>query len=138
LPGNPALYTSSAWYYNRTRLTLQDEIEPYRYTDDTLTYCLNTAIREITRVRPDIFLDLKYQAPLQKGDTGFGYEGVQFSPPGTPQENILIPIPPLYTQAVIWCAAGMAQFLDVTDTQDQRASGFLQKFSAHLLTLTAA
>lgn len=125
-------YSAGSWYYGRLRLLLQDLVEPYRYPDDTLTFALNTAIREITRLRPDIFLDPKYQQPLRKGDLGKGYEGVGFV--GS-TSNLIIPVPEPYLQMVLWYANGLTQFLDVADTQDQRAAAFMQKAQSILLTV---
>jgi hypothetical protein len=125
-------YSPGSWYYGRLRLLLQDLVEPYRYPDDTLTFCLNSGIREFTRLRPDIFLDPKYQQPLRKGDLGKGSEGVGFS---GPTSNLIIPVPESYIQALLLYANGLAQFLDVADTQDQRAAAFLQKAQTILLTV---
>jgi hypothetical protein len=124
---------------------LQDMVLPYRHGDDELLFGLNACLRELTRLRPDIFLDLKYQAPLRKGDTGNGSDDVTFAldpttglaPAQGTTADYLIPIPPSYQQLMVWGGTGYVQFLDVTDTQDQRAQGFLTKFNSHLLTLTA-
>jgi hypothetical protein len=40
--------------------------------------------------------------------------------------------------ALDWFVNGWSQFLDVTDTQDARAQGFMAKFQSHLTTLSAA
>ena len=98
------------------------------------------------RLRPDMVLDLKYQRPLRKGDTDDG------NPPNyTPADiaslpdgsyNIiggtLVPVPSKYMSALDWFINGWSQFLDVTDTQDQRAQAFIVKFQSHLMTLSAA
>jgi hypothetical protein len=137
-------YRTASSYVSLARLTLQDEIIPYRYPDQTLVDGLNLALDELTRIRPDMYLDLKYQHPLVKGDIDDGEPGYYalsdivangdgtYGPGGT-----LVPVPSKYTQAIDWFIAGWVQFLDVTDTQDQRAQGFLQKFQTHLTTLTA-
>lgn len=125
-------YLQSGYYYQALRLLLQDLVEPYRYDDTTLTFCLNSGIREFTRLRPDIFLDPKYQQPLRKGDLGKGSEGVKFDPL---KLNTVIPVPEQYQQALLLYANGLAQFLDVADTQDQRAAAFLQKAQTILLTV---
>lgn len=138
-------YRSASTYIGMARLNLQDLVMPYRYPDQTLLNALNLALDEVTRIRPDMYLDLKYQRPLRKGDIDEGEPGEyttsdivvnsdgSYGPGGT-----LVPIPSKYTQAIDWFIAGWAQFLDVTDTQDQRAQGFLMKFQTHLATLTAA
>lgn len=131
------IYLPQSWYFDRARNMLQDEIEPYRYTDDVLGYCFNYCLREITRLRPDMLMDLKYQAPLMKGDLGTGSENFTFlnSYP-TADQDTLAPIPAMYQQAILWGATAVAQFMDVTDTQDQRAQAFLSKFGTHLMTLS--
>ena len=37
-----------------------------------LLIALNIGLGEMGRIRPDMFLDLKYQRPLRKGDTDDG------------------------------------------------------------------
>lgn len=137
-------YRTASVYVTLARLTLQDEVAPYRYTDQTVLDALNLALDEVGRIRPDIFLDLKYQRPLIKGDTGDGVpplytlSDIVANPDGTyGPGGTLVPVPNKYTQAIDWFIAGWAQFLDVTDTQDARAQGFLGKFQTHLATLTA-
>jgi hypothetical protein len=132
---SPTTYAPASWYFGAVRLALQDEIEPYRYTDDTLEYCINSAIREVMRLRPDIFLDGKYQQPLRKGDLGKGSEDAGVS--NDSSSNQVVPIPAVYMQPVVWYAAGSAQFLDVADAQDQRAAAFMQKFVAAMMTVAA-
>jgi hypothetical protein len=98
------------------------------------------------RIRPDIFLDLKYQRPLRKGDTDdgnppqYGTADVATNPDGTYilGKGTLVPVPNKYMSALDWFVNGWAQFLDVTDTQDARAQGFMAKFQSHLTTLSAA
>lgn len=131
----PGYYLPASWYFNRCRVVLQDMIQPYRYPDDTLDFCINTGIRELTRLRPDLFLDAKYSQPLRKGDISAGYENVGVGPSNSQQK---VGIPFQYATQLIWFATGMAQILDVADAQDQRAQAFLAKFQQHLLTLSAA
>ena len=47
-------------------------------------------------------------------------------------------MPNKYRSAVDWFVTGWTQFLDVTDTQDQRAQAFVTKFQSHLIALNAA
>jgi hypothetical protein len=49
-----------------------------------------------------------------------------------------VPIPSKYTVPVQWFINGWLQFMDVADTQDQRAQGFILKFQSHLMTTAAA
>jgi len=53
-------------------------------------------------------------------------------------KGTLVPVPSKYMSALDWFVNGWSQFLDVTDTQDQRAQAFIVKFQAHLTTLSAA
>ena len=126
-------YRTVTDYVNVARLNLQDAVSPYRYTDDNLLLALNIGLAEMSRVRPDLFLDLKYQRPLRKGDTD---EGMPI--PYVAVDASLVPVPSKYMSALDWFITGWSQFLDVTDAQDQRAQGFMQKFQTHLTTLTAA
>jgi hypothetical protein len=126
-------YRTVTDYINVARLNLQDAVSPYRYTDDNLLLALNIGLAEIGRIRPDMFLDLKYQRPLRKGDTDEG-----MPKPYATVDTTLVPVPSKYMSALDWFINGWTQFLDVTDTQDQRAQAFIVKFQSHLTTLSAA
>jgi hypothetical protein len=127
-------YQPVSAYLTAARSTLQDLVAPYRYADTDIYFALNTILGELTRIRPDLFLDLKYMAPLQKGDLGDGLPPQYVSPT---DDDTLVPVPSKYFNPVIWGLSGWLQLYDVTDTQDQRAGAFLMKFSSHFLTLTA-
>jgi len=139
-------YRTVSEYLAVARLGLQDGVLPYRYPDSTLLFALNIGLAEIGRVRPDIFLDLKYQRPLRKGDTddgnppNYSTTDVGLNPDGSYNlaKGTLVPVPSKYMSALDWFVNGWSQFLDVTDTQDQRAQAFIVKFQAHLTTLSAA
>jgi hypothetical protein len=139
-------YRTVTDYMNVARLGLQDAVSPYRYPDTTLLLALNIGLGEMGRVRPDIFLDLKYQRPLRKGDTDDG-NPPQYSVTDVATNSdgsyilgkgTLVPVPSKYMSALDWFVNGWSQFLDVTDTQDARAQGFMAKFQSHLTTLSAA
>lgn len=142
----PQTYPTATQYVATARLLLQDAIAPYRYPDQIILTALNVAMDELGRLRPDILLDLKYQQPLGKGDTGDGVPSpytvsdLSVNPDGT--YNITlgtpVPVPNKYRSAVDWFVTGWTQFLDVTDTQDQRAQAFITKFQSHLIALNAA
>jgi hypothetical protein len=129
-----AYYQPVSAYLSVARSALQDMVSPYRYADTDIYLALNTILGEISRVRPDVFLDLKYMGPLQRGDLGDGLPPQYVSPT---DDGTMVPVPSKYFNPVIWGMAGWLQLYDVTDTQDQRAGAFLQKFSSHFLTLTA-
>ncbi len=48
----------------QVRELLQDNVVPYRYSDDRLYRTLNSAFTEAYRIRPDIFVTLKFQIPF--------------------------------------------------------------------------
>lgn len=139
-------YRTVTAYVYVARKALQDLVPPYRYDDDTLILVMNIGIAEMHRIRTDIFLDLKYQRPLRKGDTDDGlpptYSAADISVDTSgnydQSKGTMVPIPSKYASALDWYMAGAAQFYDVTDTQDARAQGFMQKFQTHLTTLSAA
>lgn len=139
-------YPDVTHYVIVARLELQDMIEPYRYPDSVVVRALNTAMAELGRIRPDVLLDLKYQRPLKKGDTGDGVPmyyttadiGFDTNQNYAEGKGTLVPVPVKYMTPVEWFVNGWCQFLDVTDTQDQRAQAFLAKFQQQLLTVNAA
>ena len=123
-------YNPVTSYVADTRSFLQDLIAPYRYTDDLIVGALNVAISEAARIRPDLFLDLKYQNRLNKGDIDDGMPALLLA-----NDSTLVPIPAKYYQPAIWYIAGYLQFFDVADTQDARATAFIQKYHAALNTV---
>ena len=122
-------------YVDNTRSLLQDLIPPYRYSDTDIFNVLNIATAEISRIRPDILLDMKYQQPLRSGDFD-DWMPPTYSP--SMNYNKTVPIPGKYISPVLWFMSGYLQVYDVTDTQDQRAQAFMQKFQQHLMTVSAA
>lgn len=131
-----------------TRLRLQDLVSPFRYADSTVIGSLNSAVFDVKRIRPDIFLDLKYQRPLKKGDlsngsptTLFSLTDIVYQPPPNnymvdPTQGTYVAIPDKFIDSMVWYMAGQLQLFDVTDTADQRAQAFLQKFQQELLSVT--
>jgi hypothetical protein len=127
-------YQPVSAYVTAARSTLQDLVAPYRYADEDIYFALNIILGELSRIRPDLFLDLKYMKPLQKGDLGDGLPPQYVSPN---DDGTMVPVPSKYFNPVIWGMSGWLQLYDVADTQDARAGAFLMKFSTHFLTLTA-
>lgn len=136
-------YSNVTGYVYQTRTELQDLVEPYRYIDDQIVDALNSAMLETGRIRPDIFLDLKYQNPLRKGDldegqppiysivdVGYLSDGITYDM----SKGTTVPIPSKYIMPVIWFMSGWLQKYDMEDTQDQRAMAFLMKFEKSLLS----
>jgi hypothetical protein len=128
------IYAPVKDYVAAVRYLLQDEIDPFRYTDDNVVMALNMAMFEISRVRPDMFLDMKYQQPLRQGDIG---DGIPQWFSSTKQQQV-VPIPSKYIMPVRWYMEGWLQTTDVADTTDQRAQAFLQKFQMQLMQVTTA
>jgi hypothetical protein len=120
---------------------MQDKIQPYRYTDDQIIDSLNVALQEIQRIRPDIFLDLKYQQRVQPNDLDDGFipayytvSDIAFDGSNNydPLNGTLVPIPSRFNDPVIFYMGGHLQLLDVEDTQDQRAVAFMAKVMQRL------
>lgn len=145
----PQLYSTVGAYVYSTRVRLQDMIYPYRYSDNSVVAALNSALFDVQRLRPDIFLDLKYQRPLKKGDIGDGsisnfysLNDVVYQPPPNqylpdPTQGSYVSIPSKFSEPIIWYMAGQLQLFDVNDATDQRAQAFLQKFQTELLSVAA-
>ena len=141
-------YSTVTGYVWQARNQLQDMVgPPYRYTDDQIVGSLNHALAEMGRIRPDIFLDLKYQRPLRKGDLDEGMPNlyntndIAFLPDGVTYDTgngTKVPVPVKYISPVQWFVSGYLQLYDVADTQDARGQAFITKFQTQLLTLTAA
>lgn len=121
---------------------MQDRVSPYRYTDDQIVDALNVALEETQRIRPDIFLDLKYQQKIQPNDLDDGFisnyyasSDIAFDTSNNydPSNGPLVPIPSKYNDPILWYMGAHLQFLDVDDTQDQRGVAFLTKFSQRML-----
>lgn len=143
----PQLYSTVGAYVYSTRLRLQDLIYPFRYADNVIIGSLNSALFDVQRIRPDIFLDLKYQQPLVRGDIGDGSPDEFYSltdvvyqvPPNNylvdPTQGTYIAIPSKFSEPIVWYMAGQLQLFDVNDTTDQRAQAFMTKFQQELLSV---
>lgn len=129
------IYFPVSTYVAAVRSLLQDKIVPYRYTDVDIVGALNNCMAEISRIRPDIFLDLKYQNPLVWGDLRDGYpplyQAVAMSGSLGPNETVAIPAN--YYMPCIWHMAGYLQLYDVADTQDQRGASFIERAKSMFL-----
>jgi hypothetical protein len=100
------------------RVLLQDRVEPYRYSTAELLVALSMGMLEARRLRPDLF---------------------RATPDETPDYDTLddteIEIDQQYRPALLYYVVGHAHLRDEEDTSDARASAFLQKFTAQLLTV---
>jgi hypothetical protein len=121
-------------YIADTRTLLQDTVPPYRYPDVDLVEALNMAMFEASRLRPDLFLDTKYQTNFVR------VQPIGTNAPGlfsVANESAAVPLPPAYKMPFVYFMVGQAQLRDTEDTQDKRAGAFLEKFIAQLISLPA-
>jgi hypothetical protein len=114
-------------YMGEARTLLQDTVPPYRYTDDVLLTSINAAMLEISRLRPDILMDSKYQTRLNPA-----YNITDNVPPmfTSATETQIVPVGPQYKMAVTFYIAGFTQMIDVEDTTDARGVAFMSMFKA--------
>ncbi|HLL28970.1 MAG TPA: hypothetical protein VKT73_15140 [Xanthobacteraceae bacterium] len=104
-------------YVSYARVLLQDQVVPYRYPDNDLVQALNIAVFESRRLRPDLYIG--------------GAALPSFSAPDT----TAVAIDPQYRMAFVYFMCGHAQLRDEENTQDARASEFLNKFSAQMVSI---
>lgn len=103
----------------RARTLLQDTVEPFRYPTPDLISALNEACMEAKRLRPDLYLrTLNLTMPV------FAAEADAVTDAKIPTE---------YRPAFVYYIVGNAQLQDEEDVQDQRATVFLNKFTAQML-----
>jgi hypothetical protein len=122
-------------YLYSVRNMLQDLVgPPYRYSDQQIVDALNTCVGEISRIRPDIFLEYKYQFPLPHRSARNDMTPGLFLSTRTMD---VVPIPRTYFQPSLWYIEGLLQLFDVDDTQDVRAQAFFQKFLGTLMSAAA-
>ena len=100
----------------QVRELVQDEVTPYRYSDDRLYRTLNNAFTEAYRVRPDIFVDVNFVIPFvtpaDSGDT--------------------FPLDQQFYMAFVDFVVSMTEFSDDEWTVDGRAMAYLNLFGARL------
>lgn len=108
-------------YLTRARVLLQDEVAPYRYSDDVLVEGMNLGLLEARRLRADLFL-----SQLRQGTVP------EYSSAG-PAASVALDNQ--YRVALLYYMVGHAQLQDGEDPTDQRATVFLNKFVAQLLSV---
>lgn len=107
-------------YIAASRILLQDTLEADpRYSDDEFKLALGLAFDEAYRIRPDMFLRIDEPDIMAAG------------------MDYVVPVPRGYQSAFIYYMCGHVQLRDQEDTQDNRASVFLNKFLSQLLTTAA-
>jgi hypothetical protein len=111
-----AMLDTVADYVRETRALLQDQVVPYRYPDIDLLSALNLGMLSARKLRVDLFL------------------GVTTVPYFTTVDNTAVAMDQQYRLPFVYFMTGHAQLRDEEDTQDQRASAFIAKFTSQLLT----
>lgn len=109
---------------DQVRILLQDTDNTassgYRYSDDSILLALNQGMMDLYRMRPDIFLALKFVIPTYN----------------TADLGALIGIEQQYISPMVFYVVGLIQARDDEQTQDQRAAQFLQTFKGAVLTVS--
>ncbi len=130
----PATLEAVSDYIAGARSLLKDLVAPYRYSDDDIVMSLNQAFYEIARIRPDILLDAIYTTRVLKSRSVSAQSIPSFS---TASPSDIVVLPPPYRTPVLYYIVGAAQLKDTEDTQDERATIFLNKFTVQLLEIKA-
>lgn len=107
-------------FIRASRILLQDTMTASpRYSDDDFKLALTLALDEAYRIRSDLFIRAEQVDILSAAD------------------NYVPPIPRGYKSAFLYYMCGHVQLRDQEDTQDNRASIFLNKFTTQLLSVAA-
>jgi hypothetical protein len=111
---------------NEARLMMQDRREPYRYTDADILNTINSAFRELKRIRPDAFLSFDFENPINmptyvEADLG-----------ATPTLTAF-PCDEMFFMAVVFYTVGKLQLGDDEFAVDNRAMTLLGAFRQQLL-----
>jgi hypothetical protein len=118
-----ALATVQA-YVDRARTLLQDTVEPYRYSTQDLVDGLNNAIMEARRLRPDLMRQY-FRDPESLPE-------YLATPQGLTSK---VTVDPMYRPAFVYYIVGYTQLRDEEDVTDARASAFISKFTAQIVSL---
>lgn len=106
-------------YIAACRILLQDTTPAPRYSDDEFKLALDLAFDEAYRIRPDMFIDVAAQSIV------------------TQPTSYVPPIPRGYQTAFMYYMCGNVQLRDAEETEDNRATIFLNKFLGQLLATAA-
>lgn len=112
-----AMLDTAADYIREARTLLQDTVATYRYSDLELLSALNLGILTARRLRPDLFLN------------------ITTLPYFTAVDTTAFAMDQQYRMAFLYFIVGHAQLRDEEDTQDNRASAFIGRFTAQLISL---
>jgi hypothetical protein len=108
---------------DQIRILLQDTDNSsgqYRYSTDSILLSLNQGMVDLYRMRPDIFLSLKFVIPVYNST----------------EPDTLIGIEMQYISPLVFYTVGLVQARDDEQTQDARAAAFLQTFKGAVLTVS--
>ncbi len=105
---------------DQARFYLSDRTEPYRFSDAQIVAALNQGLLEAYRLRKDLFLTV---------ETPTEYSSASMS--------AAITFPIEYRMALVYFTVGYIQLSDEEETQDARATVFLNKGTSQLLTPAA-
>jgi hypothetical protein len=107
-------------YISNARVLLQDTVATYRYSDAELVGSLNLGLLEMRRLRPELMRSyFRTSIPTFSSTT----------------TGASVPLDPQYRVALLYYICGNAQLRDDENTQDARATVFLNKFVAQMLTI---
>lgn len=107
-------------YVTQSRILLQDQVAPYRYPDADLVAALSMGMMEARKLRPDLFL------------------AASFTPPSfTANDSTAVSMDVQYRVPFVYYICGLAQLRDEENTQDARATVFLNSFIAKLTSAQA-
>jgi len=107
-------------YIADARVLLQDTVADYRYSDAELIENLNLGLLEMRRLRPDLMIST------------FGSTIPKYT-----STSQTVACDAMYRPALLYYICGQAQLRDDEATQDARATVFINKFTAQMLTIGA-
>jgi hypothetical protein len=107
-------------YVRDARVLLQDTVADYRYSDAELVENLNLGLMEIRRLRPEL-VRAYFRTTIPS------YSSTAMS--------ATVPMDQQYRVSLLYYICGQAQLRDDENTQDSRATVFLNKFVAQMLTI---
>jgi hypothetical protein len=127
-------------YVKEVRRLLQDSVTPYRYSNDNIISALNMGFLEARRLRPDLFLgvaSLRDEIPDFTTTVGGGFSSGFSSGFSVGTNPGTVPMDPQYRPALVYYVCGQVQLMDSENTQDARATIFMNKFISQLLQIAA-
>jgi hypothetical protein len=107
---------------DEVRLMLKDRRVPYRWTQTDILESINSAFREMKRLRPDVFVGCCGESPSGTLPS-FVAADLGLSPNPTP-----FPVDEIFFMATVFYAVGKLQLGDEEFTLDNRAMSLLAGF----------